>query len=68
MHLRMCTRTASFAVSLCRACYVHLLALDRVLGPRGLKMAEDGPKMATRWPQDGPKMGHKAVLEVAFAR
>ena len=37
-------------------------------GPRWPKMAEDGPMMATRWPQDGPKMGHKAVLEVAFSR
>ena len=31
-------------------------------------MAEDGPMMATRWPQDGPKMGHEAVLEVPFDR
>ena len=36
--------------------------LDRVLGPRSLKMAEDGPKMATRlpkmapsWPQIAPR-------------
>ena len=42
--------------------------LDRVLVPRSLKTAEVGLKMAARWPQDDPKMGHKAVLEVAFDR
>ena len=68
-------RTSSFAVSLCRAGYVHLLALGPRLGPKkpqdgrrwpqdGHKMAQDGPKVAPRW----PKMGHKAILEVAFHR
>ena len=46
------------------------------LGSRfGSKMSQDdrrwpqgGPKMAPSWPQDGPETGHKAVLEVAFAR
>ena len=47
---------SSFAVSLCRAVKYIFWLLDRVLGPRSLKMAEDGPKMATRWPQAGPKM------------
>ena len=56
--------------------------LERVLGPRSLKMV---PRVALRWPkmaqygpkvaQDGSKvaprwsnMGHRAVLQVAFDR
>ena len=27
-----------------------LWLLERVMGPRSLKMTEDGPKMAPRWP------------------
>ena len=68
LHLRMRTRTASFAVSLCRACYVHLLVLGPRLGSKrpqdGRRCPQDGHMMAPRW----PKMGHKAVLEVAFDR
>ena len=33
-----------------------LWLLERVLGPRSLKMTEDGPKMAPRWPQAGLKV------------
>ena len=43
------------------------------MASRCLKMPQDGPrvtqdghKMATRWSQDGLKMVHEAVSEVAF--
>ena len=52
--------TALCAVSLRRASPRVLSTsywlLDRVLGLRCLKMTEDGPKMAPRWPQAGLKV------------
>ena len=59
MQVRLCNRPrvpSCFAVRVKRVLRRSLWLLDRVFCPRCLKMTEDGPKMAPRWPQAGLKV------------